>query len=505
MLLELLDEVFSDDLAEVYIGRLTVHGTPRLVTVRKLMGQAAAAPGVPDELRKSSEVTADIVHDNLTGHLAFANAGEIQLWLDARTDGYDLEQVLSRAASSDLQRRPLNALQIAIDALAGLGALHDHGQVHGSPGPLNLLVGFDGVTRLDASGFDGALLGIRALQDRARRGKAGHLAPEVVRGGSSTPQSDVYAIATVIYTMLTGMTPLEASRTSEVVSTRRFNIPPPSRLNRNLPFSYDAVFLKALHPVPDNRHENAGAFHKAVKRLRSSVQRGMDEGRDGVKRFLENLFPEEVGMAGRPGTIERPALMTGFDLQPLGQEGGPPAPAEDDADTRVEVPAATSRATTAETRVEGVFKPKPGEQAENSDDVSTIVLPLRDQVVRQLIRQYKPQPVDAASLPSFLPDPAGEVDTQEQSAPVGHDMMLDTVEDLEVTEKKQQPPKPPKAPSRVAHKVGRSRPDMGPAETTGKQPAREPDGLRRDQLLHWIALMVLLGGTILVLYLLDVP
>lgn len=476
MLLELLDKVFSDDLAEVYIGRLTVHGTPRLVTVRKLLEPVSATSGVPDELRASSEVMADIVHDNLTGHLAFANAGEIQLWLDARTDGYNLEQVLSCAASSDLQRYPLKALQIAIDALAGLAILHEQDQVHGGPGPQNWLVGFDGVTRLDGSGFDGALLGARALQDRARRGKTEYLAPEVVRGGNATPQSDVYSMAAVIYTMLTGMTPQEASRTSEVVSTRRFNIPPPSRLNRNLPFSYDAVFLKSLHPVPANRFENALAFLKAVKRLRSSVQRGMDEGRDGVKRFLDKLSPDDVAMAGRPGTIERPALMTGFELQPLVEADGSP-----DASSPV-------RPTTVKTRVEGGPRHEPGDQQENSDDESTILLPLRDQVVRQLIRQYKPQPVDAASLPSFLPDPTGEDGSDDQEdVLMGRALMLDSFEDPEVTEKKQQPLK---APVKAAHEADRT--------------VRRQDGPRRDQLLQWIALALLAGGTILALVLLDV-
>lgn len=81
---------------------------------------------------------------------------------------------------------------------AGLAHAHGQGVVHGRLVPARVVVGADGVARLWGFGLKGTQL------DRA--GTA-YLAPEVLEGGSATPQADVYSAGVLFYEILAGERP----------------------------------------------------------------------------------------------------------------------------------------------------------------------------------------------------------------------------------------------------------------------------------------------------------
>jgi hypothetical protein len=101
------------------------------------------------------------------------------------------------------------------------------------------------------------------------------------------------------------------------MSVRSPVIQPPSKVERSLPYSCDAVFLKALNTSASGRHDNAASFYHAVERLRGALVKGQDEGRQGVHEFIEALFPNEALVPGQPGTIDRPGLGNGLELSGL--------------------------------------------------------------------------------------------------------------------------------------------------------------------------------------------
>lgn len=333
--LEIIDRVGEEDLFEVLLARLCTSSGAHLVSARRLLRQTVAAPECLAALQAASVRVRRLQHPHLLSHLGFFQSGDEHFWVSERPEGYDLSAVSNRLQSREVRISPVRSLQMGLDFLEGLEALHQAGEAHGGLEPANLVVDFEGVTRLDGVGLESALLSVKALKQKARRGRGDFLAPEVMQGRNPSPASDVFSAAAILYLLLTGNPPFGRKERSGVQSAvRHVAIQAPSKVERSLPFTCDAVFLRALNLSPSQRHENAAALRGALSSLRAAMLHGPDEGRDGVREFLDAVFPNEALIPGRRGTAQRPAQGAPI---PLSGEVALPASAEE------RVPTATER------------------------------------------------------------------------------------------------------------------------------------------------------------------
>ncbi len=305
MHIELLQKIGDGQVAEIHLGRVQTDAGPSLVTVYRLLRQITETDGLIARLEQASADMASIEHENLLRHLCFGEYQGDYFWVDERGEGFDLAAVLNRLSSREVHINPLRSLQIGMDFTRGLGALHEHEIAFGGVSPEYVITGYDGISRLGGAGLESTLFSTKELKQRTRRGRSGLLAPEVMQGRDATPVSDVFAAAAIVYTLLTGQEPLGKEERSGVgVSVRHAGVQPPSKLDRTLPFSCDAVFVKALNTSSKGRHDSGTSLANALKRLRAAMLKGPDRGHQEVSQFIETLFPNEAVIAGMRGTTE---------------------------------------------------------------------------------------------------------------------------------------------------------------------------------------------------------
>jgi serine/threonine protein kinase len=152
------------------------------------------------------------------------------------------------------RRGPLPAqevTQLGVQIARALAAAHEAGLVHRDVKPQNLLLQNDGVLKLGDFGVAFGLEGTRLTMAGTVLGTAAYLAPEQARGEEVTAAADVYGAGAVLYELLTGRPPRNASSLAELAEPASIAAP------RDAPPELAGIVLRCLAAEPAGRPESA--------------------------------------------------------------------------------------------------------------------------------------------------------------------------------------------------------------------------------------------------------
>ena len=186
----------------------------------------------------------------------------------ARLHGEDLCALLQRCGPQTPQR----TVELLRGAAAALDLIHAKGYLHRDVKPENLMH----VVREDGSEavllLDFGIVGL-VSPDNARLTAAGavfgtpiYIAPEVIRGGAPSAVSDVYALATVAFELMTGLPPFTSANVFDLLQSKMMHAAPCMQdvAGFELPASIEQVIATALEREPALRQTSAGAFVSAL-------------------------------------------------------------------------------------------------------------------------------------------------------------------------------------------------------------------------------------------------
>jgi tetratricopeptide (TPR) repeat protein len=148
-------------------------------------------------------------------------------------------------------RDPRSVLELCLAAGKGLAAAHREGVVHGDFKPENVMVSRDG--RAYVTDF-GLALGPTDLGGRGTLGGTlAYMAPEQLRGGGATPESDQFAFALTVYEALVGARPFAGTTREERLRAMQAGGPRRPRSSKLVTRVYPAL-ARALAFEPSARH-----------------------------------------------------------------------------------------------------------------------------------------------------------------------------------------------------------------------------------------------------------
>ena len=183
----------------------------------------------------------------------------------------------------------------------GLVQAHQHGLVHRSLTPRNVLVSPDfatvKVSDLGATRFETAAPSLTATLGTGaiHLGALYYLAPEMLEGtGAADARADLYSAGVIFHEMLTGRAP-----------GPRFGLP--SQIDPALSPEIDVVALRCLARRPDERYASAGDLLAALERLEETLRlRTLTEIR-GISQAGSRLGGGKAGEAGKSPCSSTPA------------------------------------------------------------------------------------------------------------------------------------------------------------------------------------------------------
>lgn len=276
------DEIASGGMASVYFGRMTgAVGFSRTVAVKRLHPHLASDPDFVAMMLDEARLAARIVHPNVVQTLDVVTdgppPGELFIVME-----YVQGETLSRLQRTLWQRGErvpvATATTLLGGVLHGLHAAHEAkdergaplGIVHRDVSPQNVMVGADGSIRILDFGVAKAAGRMQSTREGSIKGKIPYMAPEQIRGGQVSRQSDIYAASVVLWEMLTGRRLFEAD--NEVILIHRITaadpqVDPPSRWNPHVSPELDALVLRGLTTLPERRFANAREMAHALERV----------------------------------------------------------------------------------------------------------------------------------------------------------------------------------------------------------------------------------------------
>jgi serine/threonine-protein kinase len=188
---------------------------------------------------------------------------------------YAMELLLGQTLQAHLASNTVpwtSALRFGIGVCKALEVAHEHGIVHRDVKPANVFLTSSGQIKLIDFGVahdgddepDDEHSGALSIN-----GTPAYMAPEQFGRGAVTPRADIYAIATVLYELLTGQLPFTAQTTMGLLEAKRKGALAPRRLRGSAPWPsiLDKVLLQALDPSPAVRHASARRLREVLENI----------------------------------------------------------------------------------------------------------------------------------------------------------------------------------------------------------------------------------------------
>jgi len=273
----LLEKIATGGMAEVWKARMRgVEGFQKTVAIKKILPHLSDNQDFIEMFIDEAKLAAQLNHNNI---IHIYDLGKIQgsYYIAMEyIDGYDLKTILKLATDRD---QPINvelALFVASKIAAALDYAHrkrdfderDLGLVHRDVSPQNVLISQEGDIKLCDFGIAKAASKASHTQAGALKGKLQYMSPEQAWGRSIDKRSDIFALATVLFELLTGRKLFTGDNELSILEqVREARITPPSQYNEDVTPQIDAIVVKALQKDPANRYQTAGEMERDINQV----------------------------------------------------------------------------------------------------------------------------------------------------------------------------------------------------------------------------------------------
>jgi serine/threonine protein kinase len=236
----------------------------RPVALKLLREEVSLDPLGRQRFTREVEAAAALSHPNLVTVYGSGIAGGRPFLVMELVKGRSLSEMLR-------QRRPDERSGIAIieKAARGAAAAHAAGIIHRDLKPANILVTAQGDVKVTDFGLARVISGGKGITaPGSALGTPMYMAPEIVSAKEATPRSDVYALGTILYEVLTGTPPHVGRNVMDIYrKTMLEAVVPPGQKNPKVTTALEAVVMKALQKAPEQRQADAGVLADELKKF----------------------------------------------------------------------------------------------------------------------------------------------------------------------------------------------------------------------------------------------
>ncbi len=254
-------ELGRGGMATVYLASDAKHR--RKVAIKVLRPELAATLG-SERFVREIEIAAKLSHPHILPLFDSGDADGLLYYVMPYVEGESLRQRLQQENVLSLQ----DAIRVTEQIASALSYAHERGVVHRDIKPENILLTGDqaivadfGIARAVTAASSERLTGTGLAI-----GTPAYISPEQAFGsGEVDARTDVYALACVVFEMVTGRVPFEGPTPQSILAKHAAKTVPRLRsANPSVPLFVERAIERALAKDPEDRFPSASAFAEAL-------------------------------------------------------------------------------------------------------------------------------------------------------------------------------------------------------------------------------------------------
>ena len=273
----LVDRIAVGGMAEVYTAKsFGVEGFEKILAIKRILPTMAEDQDFIQMFINEAKIAGQLTHANICPIYELGKIGESHYIAMEYVWGKDLLQIMNRFRKMRKQMPPSMAAWIVAKMCEGLDYAHRKKDRSGKPltiihrdvSPQNCLVSYEGQVKMIDFGIAKAASNTTKTQAGVLKGKFGYMSPEQVRGLPVDHRSDIFAVGTCLYEMLTTERLFVGeSDFSTLEKVRNAQVPPLSLQVPDVPKELEQIVMKALSRDVDDRWQTAADMQEALQRF----------------------------------------------------------------------------------------------------------------------------------------------------------------------------------------------------------------------------------------------
>jgi serine/threonine-protein kinase len=240
----------------------------RLVALKMILHGANASKDQLNRFQREAEAAARLSHPNIVSIYEVGSHKGLPYFSLEFIQGCDLSDLMKQQTMS-----AMDAAKMLVQVARAVHYSHQMGILHRDLKPQNILLTENGVPKVADFGLAKRLDDdIDQDAERTREGvivgTPGYMAPEQASGNTVGPPTDIYALGSILYYMMTGRPPFTAPTPLETVRQLLDQDPVwPSKLQTDLDKDLETICLKSLEKDPKKRYQTAEEFADELQRF----------------------------------------------------------------------------------------------------------------------------------------------------------------------------------------------------------------------------------------------
>ena len=261
-------------MGEVYRG---LHSKIGRIAAVKVLSQAACDPSFVERFLNEAQIQARLQHPNIVTLYDFLEYNGRPCIIMEYIEGETLtDRILARGSL------PLSEAITTFKAIVeAIDYVHSQGIIHRDIKSTNVKISSTGHVKVLDFGIAKSSTSPQLTVTGGVIGTIQYLAPEQFRGETANERTDIWALGVLLYEMVTGHMPFEATTLGELLDKiGKANYVQPSVLNSAVPRQLQSIVARCLKKNPWDRYRSAKELLRDVNAIYSTEpsHKGQTEG-----------------------------------------------------------------------------------------------------------------------------------------------------------------------------------------------------------------------------------